>query len=288
MTSACIADMAEPTSGGPLLTDLRATTTSQGTQAVALIRRTNADAQNRIELVTYDRTSKRVTARQPTALTCERVHMAGQTIFCLGNTKPNVLSPDARVSYAAHNARLEKSLAGEAHGITASRTRVSADAHYATTTTFLAGHSYSTIFFLTEALILDLNTKSTLAPLATWTILENGKPISEKEINLWGVTFNPQDSNQFLVTVGIKNNAYLARGQINTKRIELLKADVECPSFSPDGKRIAFKKRRPQSGYWDPAIMDMATLTETIFTENKSIDDQIEWLDEQTLIYESL
>ena len=62
---------------------------------------------------------------------------------------------------------------------------------------------------------------------------------------------------------------------------------MECPSLSPDGKRLAFKKRvggllRP---VWRFHVLDLATMSETPLAELRSIDDQIEWLDDRQVLY---
>ena len=48
--------------------------------------------------------------------------------------------------------------------------------------------------------------------------------------------------------------------------------------------RIAFKKKVSQYN-WRPAILDLATGTETLLAETRNVDDQIEWLDEGHILY---
>ena len=55
----------------------------------------------------------------------------------------------------------------------------------------------------------------------------------------------------------------------------------------PDHTRIAYKTRQgnPAPGQWHIAVLDLATEVETVLAESRSVDDQVEWLDENTLLY---
>jgi Tol biopolymer transport system component len=62
--------------------------------------------------------------------------------------------------------------------------------------------------------------------------------------------------------------------------------DVECPSLSPDGTRIAYKKRVGAGGKrWRPYVLDLQTMRETPLAETHSVDDQAEWLDDRHVLY---
>ena len=66
----------------------------------------------------------------------------------------------------------------------------------------------------------------------------------------------------------------------------MLRTGVECPSLSPDGTRIAFKKRNPGTVVtWGISVLDLATLEDHPLAETRNVDDQVEWLDDQTVIY---
>lgn len=56
--------------------------------------------------------------------------------------------------------------------------------------------------------------------------------------------------------------------------------------MSPDGTRLAFKKlHEGLIGQWRLHVLDLATMTETPLAETRDIDDQAEWLDNNTVIY---
>ena len=67
--------------------------------------------------------------------------------------------------------------------------------------------------------------------------------------------------------------------------MRVLRDGVECPSLSPDGKRIAFKSRIEGTNRWHIHVLDVATLADHPVAEKRSIDDQVEWLDDDTLVY---
>lgn len=268
---------------GAPLTDLR----PYAGQHMLLVRNAGRDAPNRIDLVLFDPASKQVKARHPTTLVCERVHLARQSIFCLGT--PKARGASARAAYRVTDLALREDFAGSAmRGVTVSRARVAPNGAYAAATTFVTGHAYTlgADVFSTEALIIDLTQRSVLLPtFDLWSVMHDNKPVNARRVNFWGITFSPQDADLFYLTASLGNKAYLARGSLKNRRIDLLKADIECPSFSPDGSRLAFKKRKGLSG-WVPAMLDLTTFSETVFASNRNVDDQIEWLDNHTLIYE--
>ena len=78
-----------------------------------------------------------------------------------------------------------------------------------------------------------------------------------------------------------KATTYLVRGDLGLRKLTVLHENVECPSLSPDNRRIAYKRRvGPQPEAWRLYILDLATMTERpIAAETRFIDDQAEWLD---------
>jgi Tol biopolymer transport system component len=67
--------------------------------------------------------------------------------------------------------------------------------------------------------------------------------------------------------------------------MHVLRDGVECPSVSPDGKQIVFKSRINGENRWRVRVLDLATLADHAVAEERSIDDQVEWLDDETLAY---
>ena len=215
-------------------------------------------------------------------ITCARVHYAGGKGLCLALDQDNpagfaayVFAPDTRIR---HKLVL--------NGLP-SRTRVSPDGRFGATTVFSSGHSYSDISFLTETNLIDLESGTVLANLETFTVTRDGMPFKSEDFNYWGVTF-AGDGQRFYATLATGGETYLVEGRIDSREFKVLRANVECPSLSPDGSQIAFKKRVGGSlsaETWRFHVLDLATGTETALAEERSIDDQIEWLDGKRVLY---
>ena len=167
-----------------------------------------------------------------------------------------------------------------------SRTRVSADGRWGSTTTFVSGHSYAELgAFSTHAMIIDMATgRKVIDNLEDLPVTRDGKPMESIDHNLWGVTFAP-DGDTFYASLATGGTTYLVRGSITGRRLEVLHENVECPAVSPDGTRVAYKKRTGSYALWHVTVLDLATMRETPLAELDPIDDQIEWLDDQTVLY---
>jgi hypothetical protein len=62
--------------------------------------------------------------------------------------------------------------------------------------------------------------------------------------------------------------------------VTTLRPNVECPSLSPDGTRLVFKKRLPgldPAEPWRLYALDLRTMRETALAERRSVDDQVVW-----------
>lgn len=215
-------------------------------------------------------------------LTCVRVHYAAGRGLCLALDADNpagfaayVFAPDSRI--------LRKLVL---NGIP-SRTRVSPDGRLGAITVFSSGHSYSDINFSTDTNLIDLETGTVLANLETFTVSRDGNPFRSEDFNYWGVTF-ASDGQRFYATLASGGKTYLVEGRIGSREFRVLRSNVECPSLSPNGEKIAFKKRtggKLGAESWRIHVLDLATGTETALAEERSIDDQIEWLDDARVLY---
>jgi hypothetical protein len=63
----------------------------------------------------------------------------------------------------------------------------------------------------------------------------------------------------------------------------VLHENVECPSISPDNTRIAYKKWL--GNRWRLHVLDLKTMQETPLAEERPVDDQVEWLDNNRILY---
>lgn len=214
---------------------------------------------------------------------CDRVDATVSEYSCLRSERGIVPSYTATVYGADGAAVAEWPLAG-----IPSRTRISADGSLVATTSFVTGHSYATVGFSTSTAIRSSAGADVGGEFESWTLLVDGRPVAPVDRNYWGVTF--VDDDTFYATVGLTTSGqtYLVRGDLRTKTFTALQDNVECPSLSPDGTRIAFKRVTSGAGatvHWTPAIYDIASGSVTLLPESRSIDDQIEWLDDDTILY---
>jgi hypothetical protein len=215
-------------------------------------------------------------------LRCERVYYAAGQGICLQADRGVITTYQA----VFFDAQLRPQQSVPLQGIP-SRARVSPDGRYAAMTVFVSGHSYADGGFSTHTTIFDVASGAELGELEQFAVYRDGERIQAPDFNFWGVTF-ARDSNRFFATLGTAGKTYLLEGDLQARRLRVLREGVECPSLSPDNTRIAFKRlvsagSRP---VWQVAVLDLATLQETVLTlETHSVDDQIEWLDDEQVVY---
>jgi hypothetical protein len=214
-------------------------------------------------------------------LRCDRVHTAAGTVACLRTVPGQGLQLDLADRHGAVLGTLKFP-----NVLLASRVRVSKDGATVAFTGFGAGHTYSGTNFSTRTYLVDFARRRLVADVSTFKVIEaNNLTLPAKRINVWGVTFDPTSSTRFYATVGAGGAVFLAAGDLKARTLTLTRAEMECPSLSPDGTRIAFKRRNPAGG-WFPAVYEIASGREWVMKEGRSLDDQIEWIDDTTLVYE--
>jgi len=217
-----------------------------------------------------------------TALSCDRVHYAGGKGICLTLDKsaPNDV---VLVTLFGSDFKPQRKFAMEGYP---SRTRISPDGNYAAFTVFVTGHSYDDPNMSTATILVDTASGANLGNLEEFETWKDGQRFQAPEFNFWGVTF-AKDSNQFYATLRHGDTTYLVQGNLAARRLTVLRENVECPSLSPDDTRLAFKKRT-LTGMWKLTVLDLATMQETPLAEEESIDDQVEWLDNNRILYQHI
>jgi dipeptidyl aminopeptidase/acylaminoacyl peptidase len=215
------------------------------------------------------------------ALGCARVYFAASRGICVAPSKRFATGWRAEIFGADLRVQRTVELAG-----LPSRTRVSPDGRYGTVTMFVAGHSYAAAgAFSTQTTLIDLEAGRKIANMEDFTVTRNGRQVTAIDVNYWGVTF-ARDSDRFYATLATGGKTYLIRGSVSDRTAEVIKENVECPSLSPDGTRVAFKKRTGSDARpWHLTVLDLNTMQETPLAEQRSIDDQAEWLDDGTVLY---
>jgi hypothetical protein len=213
-----------------------------------------------------------------TGLVCSRVYFAGGQGLCL-TTKQETLAQAVNARIFGTDFRPLRTV--RLDGLR-SRARVSPRGSYGAATTFVAGHSYLDEGFSTFTALIDMDKGEVLADLEKFEVTRDGKRFDEIDFNFWGVTF-ARDELRFYATLSTGGKFYLVEGDVQTRRARVVADGVECPSLSPDETRVAFKRRRGDK--WRLHVLELATGRETPLAETRSVDDQVEWLDDDRILY---
>jgi WD40-like Beta Propeller Repeat len=214
-------------------------------------------------------------------LRCDRVYFAAGRGVCLARGSSFAAGYEVRVFGA--DLRVGRELPVE--GVP-SRARVSPDGRYGSVTMFVTGHSYADAgAFSTQTTLLDMATGAKIADLEEFSVTRGQRQVTAIDVNYWGVTF-ARDSDRFYATMATGGKTYLIEGSVRRRTARVLHENVECPSLSPDGTRIAYKRRTHSDATpWRLSVLDLATMRETPLAETRSVDDQAEWLDDGHVLY---
>ncbi|WP_215550343.1 TolB family protein [Amycolatopsis sp. CA-230715] len=220
--------------------------------------------------------------RHTAGLSCDRFAAAGGKALCLA-ARPGVLPPVTDITVLDKDLRVLRTfdLPGSP-----SRARLSPSGRMAAWTLFVTGDSYAATGFSTRAGILDIETGELVKTVEEMPLQVNGEQYFSADVNYWGITFASND-DRFYLTMASKGKTYLVEADFRAYRGRALHENVECPSLSPDGSRVAYKKRvsADQSAPWRLAVLELASGKETVLAETRSVDDQAAWLDGKTVLY---
>lgn len=219
-------------------------------------------------------------ARTLVPIACDRVDASDSAASCLHIDRGVVTGFNATLYDADWTAQQTWPLAG-----IPSRTRLSPDGALLASTAFVTGHGYATIGFSTETVIRSTD-GAEQSNLEEFALTVDGEPLTATDRNFWGVTFS-RDGNTFYATAASGGRTWLVRGDLSARTLSAIRENAECPSLSPDESKIAYKKNISETptAQWAIAVLDVASGTESVLPESRSVDDQIEWLDDSTLLY---
>lgn len=211
---------------------------------------------------------------------CDRVYAAAGVLSCLRIQRGIPTTFSATVFDLAGTAVASWPLPG-----IPSRTRLSSDGSLVSTTSFVTGHSYATVGFSTETVVSRVSGES-YGNLEDFALFIDGERLTAADRNIWGVTFAADDAT-FYATAASGGKTWLVHGDLLERTLTAVVGNAECPSLSPDGSRVAFKKNSgtPEAPHWGIAVLNLTTEEEVVLPESRNVDDQVEWLNDSTLLY---
>lgn len=222
-------------------------------------------------------------ARAVSPVACERVDATAGAELCLSIDRGVVTTFTATLFDASWQPVRTWPLPG-----VPSRTRFSADGGAVAFSAFITGESYATVGFSIATTIADVDGATAAAGqnLEDFALTVNGQAVTSADRNFWGVTF-AADGNSFYATAASGSQTWLVRGDVAARTLVAVRGNAECPSLSPDGTKVAYKTRidGTPAGHWAIAVLDLARNREIVLPETRSVDDQVEWLDDATVLY---
>lgn len=166
---------------------------------------------------------------------------------------------------------------------TPSRAAISPDGTNVSWTGFVTGHDYlAPGEFSTTTQLIDVERQASAELQDDFeTLLPHGEALGAIDENYWGTTYI--DSQTFYATVGFGEETNIVAGDVRTGELNIVHANASCPEVSPDATTIVAKEQRGQS--FQLVAINTETGARRDLAETRSVDDQVEWIDDNTIVY---
>lgn len=163
-----------------------------------------------------------------------------------------------------------------------SRAAVSPDGSVVAWTGFSLGHSYlapGEFATTTQLISVDRSIGANLEQV--FSMYRGDDLLTDVDMNYWGVTF--VDSDHFYATLGTGDGVSIIEGRVSNSRLDVVFENATCPEVSPDGKTIVAKE--PRGDFMQLIAIDVETGDRRELGESRSVEDQVEWADDDTILY---
>jgi hypothetical protein len=165
------------------------------------------------------------------------------------------------------------------------RARVSPDGRLAAITVYAEEESPAGERLASETVLIDMAASRIVADLREFAIESPPDLPVERPIDIASVTFRP-DSDRFFATLSTPTARYLVEGSVAQRRLTVVRAGLANEALSADGTQLVAKRQVGERGYWQLIVVDLASGTERALKQGgRSVDDQVEWLDRNHVIY---
>lgn len=245
--------------------------------AVVGINRVPGDDYGRVVVLHADGTRQLLERR------CERLHIAAQLGICVSREESFGLATfTARYLDAADTELREvRNFPSQLP----SRARVSPSGTLVSTTAFVTGTSYADIGGEAETLAIvdEADASTNLRGLTQFEVLSRDDRYQGVVGEYWGVSF--VDEDQFWVTGFFGEEPEVLEGSVSRGVLTPSGLAGSCPSVSPDGSTLVFKRLQDDGEGFDLVAANLDSGTTWLLGESRSVDDQVEWLDDDTILY---
>ncbi|MFT4595932.1 MAG: hypothetical protein ACI9TF_000169 [Paracrocinitomix sp.] len=213
--------------------------------------------------------------------TCMRVHIATDHGVCLAENE-GVVASFTTTFFRAEN--LNADIKSYASALP-SRARISPGGTFSAVTAFVSGSSYADIGAETTTIVTidEIDSNQLLRGANQFTIASNEARFNNQNPQYWGVTF-AADEDEVYITGFFGDMPEVMHGTLNNMTIEPTGWVGSCPSLSPDGETLVFKEMTADNNF-ELVAVNLETNTKHKLGETRPVDDQVEWLDNDTILY---
>jgi hypothetical protein len=214
--------------------------------------------------------------------TCMRVPIAKDHGVCLAESGGVLGGAFTTIFFEADN--LNADIKSYARALP-SRARISPNGTFSAVTAFVSGASYADIAAETTTLVTidEIESTRSVRGANQFTIDSGEARFNNLNPQYWGITF-AADEDEIYLTGFFGDRPEIMHGTLNDIVIEPTDWVGSCLSLSPDGKTLVFKEMTADNSF-ELVAVDLETNTQHKLGETRSVDDQVEWLDNDTILY---